>query len=180
MLISSTSCKCLSSLDFYFPVAYNIPRAYDLHGPWEANTLGAIIRPQTSIIDIASALLPLWFDSVPPSKMNLGIAYYGRGFTASNPSCLNIGCPYTGGSLPGPCTTSDGLLSLREIQQIIKQKSLVPQYLPDLMISQVSWDDQWIGYDDDVSIAHKTNWADQHCLGGTTVFSMDFYSGPGR
>lgn len=87
---------------------------------------------------------------------------------------------YTGGSTRGPCTNSVGLLSTREIQEIIKQKALIPEYLSDLMITQISWDNQWIGYDDSQSIGMKTNWANEHCLGGTVIWSMDFNSGVGR
>ena len=155
--------------------------AYDLHGPWEAQTLGAFVRSQTSIVDINSTMLPLWFDGVEPSKINLGIAYYGRGYTLSDPSCQSPGCGYTGPSEPGPCTNSAGLLSLREIEGIIVENNLVPTILPDLMIKQIVWDDnQWMGYDDNDTIALKMQWANENCLGGTVVWSIDFNSGPGR
>ena len=95
--------------------------SYDLHGPWEgkepsfvlmyflsivlnciiASDLRAFVRPQTSVIDINTDLLPIWFDGVDPGKINLGIAYYGRGYTLANTSCTDIGCPYTAGNLPG-------------------------------------------------------------------------------
>lgn len=125
-------------------------------------------------------MLPLWFNGVPPSKINLGIAYYGRGFTISNKSCVEVGCPYIGGNEGGPCTNTNGVLSLREIQQIVKKKQLTPNLLTDLMVMEVSWDDQWIGYDNDATIALKNNWADRNCLGGTVAWSMDFNSGAGR
>lgn len=155
--------------------------SYDLHGSWEASTLGAFVRPQTSIVDINSTMLPLWFDSVNPAKINLGIAYYGRGFTLSNTSCTDVGCSYTGPSNPGPCTDSAGVLSLREITKIIAKNYITPKLLPDLMIKQIVYDDnQWIGYDDNDTIALKTEWADQNCLGGTAIWSIDFNSGAGR
>lgn len=63
--------------------------AYDLHGFWDADvkTLGAIIRPQTDIREIDNNTLPLWFDKLTPAKVNLGLAYYGRGYTVSDPKC---------------------------------------------------------------------------------------------
>ncbi|CZR65426.1 related to chitinase [Phialocephala subalpina] len=147
--------------------------SYDLHGPWEASILGPQIRSQSSIIDISSDLLPLWFDNVPPSKLNLGIAYYGRGYTLQNPGCADVGCPYAGASSPGTCTGSAGVLSLREIQVVIQQQGLTPRLLPDEMIKQISWGNQWIGYDDTDTIALKSNWADQHCFGGLVFWSLD-------
>jgi chitinase len=154
--------------------------AYDLHGSWEASDLGAFVRPQSSIIDIENDLLPVWFDGLNASKINLGVPYYGRGYTLSNSSCTDVGCPYSGTSLPGACTESPGVLSLREIKQIIKAKKLTPKLITNAMVKQITWDNQWVGYDDHDTIAMKMKWGDQHCLGGTTVWSIDFYSGAGR
>jgi len=63
--------------------------AYDLHGSWDAfvPTVGAFVRPQTDIRDIQNDTLPLWFDHLDPSKINLGIAYYGRGYTLTDRTC---------------------------------------------------------------------------------------------
>jgi GH18 family chitinase len=155
--------------------------AYDLHGTWEASILGAFVRSQSSIIDIGSDLLPLWFDSLDPNKVNLGIPYYGRGYTLSDPSCTTVGCPYLGDSLPGPCTESAGLLSLQEINMLIQQDDLQSTLLEDKMIKEIVYDtNQWLGYDDAETIALKRNWADEHCLGGIAIWSMDLNSGAGR
>ena len=154
--------------------------AYDLHGPWEASDLGAFVRPQSSIIDIENDLLPVWFDGLNASKINLGIPYYGRGYTLSNIYCTDVGCPYSGTSLPGPCTESPGVLSLREIKQIIKEKKLTPKLITNGMVKQITWDNQWFGYDDHDTMKMKMKWGDEHCLGGTAVWSIDFDSGAGR
>lgn len=63
--------------------------AYDLHGFWDADvkTLGSLIRPQTDIREIDNDTLPLWFDKLDPSKVNLGLAYYGRGYTVADSTC---------------------------------------------------------------------------------------------
>lgn len=63
--------------------------AYDLHGFWDADvkTLGSIIRAQTDVREIEKNTLPLWFDKLNPAKVNLGLAYYGRGYTVSDKTC---------------------------------------------------------------------------------------------
>jgi chitinase len=71
-------------------------------------------------------------------------------------------------------------MSLVEIQQLITQKGLTPTYLPDAMMKQITWDDQWIGYDDADTIKQKKAWADNQCFGGTMAWSIDFNSGAGR
>jgi hypothetical protein len=85
-----------------------------------------------------------------------------------------------GPSNPGPCTNSVGVLGLKEISEIIVEEGLVLLFLSDIMIKQITCDNQWVGYDDNETIALKTEWADEICLGGTAIWSIDFNSGPGR
>ena len=47
-------------------------------------------------------------------------------------------------------------------------------------MKQITWDDQWIGYDDAETVAMKKKWASGYCFGGTMVWSVDFDSGTGR
>lgn len=163
------------SLDFFNFMAY------DIHGSWEAERLGAQVRPQASILDITTNIVPLWFDGVEPAKVNLGIPYYGRGYTLSNPSCTDVNCPYSGPSRGGPCSHSDGILTLKEIGDLIKRENLTPKLIPDAMQKEISYDgDQWMGYDDAETIAMKLMWADEHCLGGTVAWSIDFIAGNGK
>ena len=108
----------------------------------------------------------LWFDALTPSKINFGVAYYGRGYTLANPTCNSLGCPFSGASKPAPCTNFAGVMSLREIQQKIEADNLTPKLLPEAMMKQITWADQWIGYDDDETIALKKAWADGECFGG--------------
>ncbi|KAK4675336.1 hypothetical protein QC764_0076990 [Podospora pseudoanserina] len=150
--------------------------AYDLHGPWDADVkaLGSKVRGQADIREISENTKPLWFDGLNPAKLNFGLALYGRGYTLADPTCNQLLCPFSGGSNPAPCTNYEGVMSLHEIQQLIDRKGLTPQYLSDAMMKQITWDDQWIGYDDDETFAAKKAWADSRCFGGTMVWSIDF------
>lgn len=154
----------------------------DLHGYWDADvkTLGALVRGQADIRDIGNDTVPLWFDELNPAKINFGLALYGRGYTVTSKTCNSLLCPASGPSKPGVCTNGDGVMSLVEIQQLITQKGLTPKYLPDAMMKQITWDDQWIGYDDADTIKQKKAWADNQCFGGTMAWSIDFNSGAGR
>ena len=155
--------------------------AYDLHGFWDADlkTLGAKVRGQTDIREIYNDTLPLWFDNLNPSKINFGLAYYGRGYTLANAGCNQLECPFVGPSLPGPCTKFNGVLSLAEIKQYIRDKGLTPQLLENSMMKQITWGNQWIGYDDPDTIAMKKKFASGMCFGGTMIWSVDFESGDG-
>jgi len=92
----------------------------------------------------------------------------------SDPTCAYIGCPFVGPSKPASCTNFDGVMSLREIKSLIQEKGLVPEYLADPMMKQITWDVQWIGYDDEETIAAKKTWANNLCFGGTMIWSVDF------
>ena len=158
--------------------------AYDLHGSWDADvkTLGSIVRGQADIREIRNDTDPLWFDALNPAKINLGVAYYGRGYTLADLKCNYIGCKFSGPSKAAPCTAQTGVMSLVEIQQLVAthQPKIYPELLKDPMMKQITWDDQWIGYDDDETIALKKTFANNLCFGGTMIWSVDFKSGAGR
>lgn len=61
----------------------------------------------------------------------------------------------------------------------IREKGLEPQLLEKAMMKQITWDDQWIGYDDEDTFAMKKKWASSYCFGGTMIWSVDFQSGSG-
>lgn len=155
---------------------------YDLHGPWDAemSSIGKVVLGQTNIPEIYNWTLPLWYDGLDPSKINMGLAYYGRGYTLADSSCNSVGCAWAGTSKPGPCTNFGGVMSLQELtDSVIPQLGIEPTLLADDMMKQLTWSDQWIGYDDAETIAMKRTWASQHCFGGTMIWSIDLFSGVG-
>lgn len=64
-------------------------------------------------------------------------------------------------------------MSSHEISQLIPQIGVKPTLLGDDMMKQLTWSDQWIGYDDDETIEMKKKWAGEHCFGGTMAWSID-------
>ncbi|RVD89613.1 Glycoside hydrolase family 18 [Arthrobotrys flagrans] len=145
--------------------------SYDLHGSWDGNnpTLGPKIRPQTDIREIYNNTKPLWFAKLNPAKINFGIAYYGRGYTVADRSCMTLGCTFSGPNKAAPCTNFGGVMSAREIQDVINSKGVKPTLLSGPMIKELKWDDQWMGYDDDETINMKLGVANDLCLGGSMV-----------
>jgi chitinase len=102
----------------------------------------------------------LWFDGLDPKKINFGLAMYGRGYTLADPNCNSLGCHFLGASKPAECTNSPGVMSLAEIKRRAKELNIKPEYLPDSMMKQLTWDDQWIGYDDEETFVKKKEFAD--------------------
>ncbi|KAF2661015.1 glycoside hydrolase family 18 protein, partial [Lophiostoma macrostomum CBS 122681] len=155
--------------------------AYDLHGAWDKDFpwYGPKIRFHADIRDIHKNIQTLWFAGLDSRQVNLGIPYYGRGFTVSDKNCMTENCAFKGASHAGECTEQDGFLSNNEIWGIIREKNLKPELNKDAMQKQVTWDDQWIGFDDGDSIGMKYQYANQACLGGMMIWAVDFDSGPG-
>ncbi|KAM7214561.1 Glycoside hydrolase superfamily, partial [Rhypophila decipiens] len=155
--------------------------SYDLHGFWDGlnENLGSVIRGQTGIDEITNNTAPLYFAGLDFGKINFGLANYGRGYTVASKSCTDLGCTFSGPSKPFLCTNSAGVMSLTEIENLIKSKNLEPKLLGPQMTKSIQWDDQWMGYDDAETFALKKAWADDFCFGGTMAWSVDYHSGVG-
>ncbi|CAE7031890.1 hypothetical protein PTNB73_05160 [Pyrenophora teres f. teres] len=146
---------------------------YDLHGSWDSSSQG--IKPHTDLAEIDSTLDLLWSHKIDPTKVLMGVANYGRGYTVADTSCNYYGCQFTGASKPGDCTKSGGFLSACEINRIIGAKNLKPHIIAGgAGVKEISWDDQWVGYDDQETLGLKLDLANRHCLGGTALWAIDF------
>lgn len=147
---------------------------------WDIQGLAEVtIRAHTDMAVIQNDTTALWAAHLDPHKVNFGLANYGHGYTLRDTNCHTAGCPFTGRSKPAPCTNAVGFISETEINALIKDRSLKPAFA-NLMAKQITWDDQWIGYDDDETRAQKIAWAAQQCFGGTITWSVDLASGEGR
>jgi hypothetical protein len=58
----------------------------------------------------------------------MGIAYYGRSYKLKDPSRGRMGCSFVPekGGAPGKCTGAAGIISNREIRQLIKDDNITP------------------------------------------------------
>lgn len=153
--------------------------AYDLHGYWDADvkTLEPIVRGQADIREIYNDTIPLAYAGVDFNKINLGVAWYGRGYTLSDPSCNTLGCGFTGPNKPAACTNSAGVMSLKEIQDMIDNGEAESNLLEDAAMKELVWDDQWVGYDDEETVELKRKFANNYCFGGLMAWSVDFEPG---
>ncbi|KKZ62236.1 chitinase [[Emmonsia] crescens] len=161
---------------------------YDIHGIWDGNNKWTqqAINPHTNLTEISSGLDLLWRNSVPPEKVSLGLAFYGRSFTLADPSCTSPGCAFkrgdnetSGGAEPGLCTLNSGTLSDYEINMVLKEKSPEVIYHQDSGVNWITWDnDQWVSYDDGRTLKQKADFGNKLCLGGTFAWAIDL-GGPG-
>ncbi|KAK2846372.1 hypothetical protein FQN49_005786, partial [Arthroderma sp. PD_2] len=59
-----------------------------------------------------------------------------------------------------------------EIDEIVEEKGLKTSLDKDAMVKIVSWDDQWVTYDDEQTLAMRTAYARKRCLGGVMVWAI--------
>ncbi len=60
--------------------------AYDLHGVWASDSKQRKVRGQTDADEIYNDIIPLSFEGLDFSKINFGMALYGRGFKLAGES----------------------------------------------------------------------------------------------
>lgn len=149
-------------------------RSYDLHGTWDkGNTwTGNFLNAHTNLTEIDTALDLIWRNSIEPSKVVLGLAFYGRAFTASSASCLEPGCRFESGGVRGKCSKAVSVLLNSEIDDIIRERGITPKFYQDAAVKVASWDDQWVAYDDIETLKIKSQYAQSRCMGGVMVWAI--------
>ncbi|KAF2032665.1 hypothetical protein EK21DRAFT_86973 [Setomelanomma holmii] len=99
----------------------------------------------------------------------MSIAYYRGTYKLSKTSCIKTGCSFVAGE-GGPtgfCTNFPGVLSNREIKQLIKDEGITPYFNQAAMVKYFIYaSNSWVGSDDAETYALKEAFADDHCLGG--------------
>lgn len=151
--------------------------AYDLHGTWDIGNewTGAILDAHTNLTEIESSMNLLWWNNITSSKVNLGLAFYGRSFTIASSNCDTPGCAYLSAGDEGVCSASAGILLSSEIEQIMSDNDLTPVFYKDAAVKAITWDnDQWVSFDDQETFKIKSDFAKSQCLGGVLVWSVDY------
>ncbi|CAL1528693.1 unnamed protein product [Lymnaea stagnalis] len=158
---------------------------YDFHGPW-GNTLGfnSPLYASPSESGWSTQLNLDWVAKyyvslgAPKSKLNLGIATYGRTFHLANANNHNIGATVSGTGTAGPITKDAGSLAYYEVCDIIKAGGHVTfdnsQRNPYILQGS-----NWIGYDNQQSVKEKACYAVKNGYGGVMFWelSLDDFSG---
>ncbi|MFE0042084.1 glycoside hydrolase family 18 protein [Streptomyces albireticuli] len=146
---------------------YN-PMTYDYFGAWDAKGPTAPHSPLTSYSGIPKAgynsdatIQKLKSLGVPPSKLLLGIGFYGRGWTGVTQSA-------PGGTATGPAagSTEKGF----EDYRILKSKCPANGTVGGTAYAKCGSD--WWSYDTPATIAGKMAYKNQQGLGGTFFWEL--------
>ncbi|KAF9630004.1 putative glycosyl hydrolases family 18 protein [Lasiodiplodia theobromae] len=149
--------------------------SYDLHGVWDReNPIGSHIYGHTNLTEMKLAFDLFWRNDVPAKKLNMGLGFYGRAFQLEDPSCSKPGCRFKGGATKGACSGESGILSYREIKEIIKTDKLKPYHDKTAGVKYITYrGDQWVSFDDDDTFKQKKELAADLGLGGFLIWAVD-------
>ena len=109
----------------------------------------------------------------PKSQLIVELAFYGKTFTLLDPSQHSLHAPFSGDGDPGPYTNDPGHLVYYEICQKVQQEGWTREYDNIGAASYAYKGNQWVGYDDEQSIAAKVNFIKQKGYGGAMIWAID-------
>jgi len=108
-----------------------------------------------------------------PNKVLLGITLYGRTRALLSNSQTSIGDRAFGLGPPGPFTQTSGLLAWFELCTKLKDERFTETYDSNYGVAYAYNDYDWVGYENNRSLAEKVNYAKSKRLGGIMVWSLD-------
>lgn len=121
----------------------------------------------------------LWVDmGAPKEKLIVGVAFYGRTFTLSDPNNNGLGAyirrwDSEGGS-PGKYTNASGFLAYYEVCENLKNdKGWIRKYDDIGKVPYTHKGTDWVGYEDEDSIRIKMQWIKDEGYGGGMVWAID-------
>lgn len=148
---------------------------YDLFGSWDdqSDWIGPHVYGHTNLTVIQNALSLLWRNGVPANQVNLGLGFYGRTYTLSDPKCDRPGCGFSGPGVVGQCSGEPGYMSYQDIARIRKksQAPVVTDKKDTIKYFRYD-DDQWVSFDDEETIQWKVDFANKQGLRGLFIWAV--------
>ena len=150
--------------------------SYDLHGMWDQHNrfTGPYLEGHTNITEIDAGLDLLWRNDIDPGNVVMGLAFYGRSFTMSDPSCYTPGCTFSTAGVQGDCSTTAGILTYSELASRNTTLNTQTYYDAKSTVKYTTYEySQWISYDDEQSFYDKKTFLSSRCLSGFMIWALD-------
>ncbi|KAF9617596.1 hypothetical protein IFM89_037659 [Coptis chinensis] len=138
------------------------PMCFDYHGGWNATITGepALLYDSTSNISTSYGI-ESWINAgVPPKKLVVGLPLYGRTWQLKDPNVNGIGAPAVG---IGP---GSGIMPYTDVVDFNVNNNATVVYDKKTVSTYSYAGTTWIGYDDQLSITGKVEYAYYNGLGG--------------
>uniref|UniRef100_A0A182PAD7 chitinase n=1 Tax=Anopheles epiroticus TaxID=199890 RepID=A0A182PAD7_9DIPT len=153
---------------------------YDLRGSWNGFT--DVHSPINNRPFDTGALKDLnvkggiqhWIkNGCPARKIVLGVPLFGRTYTLQNGDVHGLAAPTIGPGHAGPHTKDAGYRAYFEICTDLKQSAWTIDWDERGMCPYAYFGDQWVGYENHISIMEKARFAKSQGLAGVYAFSLD-------
>lgn len=156
--------------------------AYDLRGQWNRFTdMHSILykraadSPYFQDLTIAEGMKRLVRMGAPKQKLMLGIAFYGRSYVLRNTTKNGVKARIKFGTNPdpGPYVRSYAIKAYYEVCAALKSGGWTRVFDEEAKCPYAYKGDQWVGYEDEDSVAHKMDFILREGYGGVMVFNND-------
>ncbi|CAG2118965.1 unnamed protein product, partial [Medioppia subpectinata] len=160
-----------------YDVAYDIPAmakaldymcvmTYDMHGVWDQK-----LGHHGAFGLFLNWTLPYVAKGFPKQKIMMGVPFYGRGFTMTDPAKHYAGNAITGvGNTPAG---DNGESMYSELCDLVKTKGWTKLRNSHYGSDPYAYHDHiWVGYDDPFQAYDKAKWAKDHGFGGIMVWEI--------
>lgn len=146
---------------------------YNLRGSWHRKTDCPTIM-KGRVPNVPDSIVAWLNSGMPPHKINLGLAVYGRTYMLKSPEVYGLGAPTMGKGPAGMYTKKSGVLAYYEIC-LIKWLHMTSQNESACGNPYASIDDMWVAYEDPSSITYKIRTLTQKLnLNGISFWALDF------
>lgn len=155
---------------------------YDYHGKWDKKTghnAPLHSRPtepaKDQTLNVEYTLAYLLKRGAKPEKTVLGVPLYGRAYTLMNPNSNKMGAPAKDTAFQGPYTREDGFLGYNEIcvEKLNQEAPWTSVWEEHHLAPFMYRGDSWLSYDNERSIALKSQFAYDKGLAGVMTWSID-------
>ncbi|CAH0390045.1 unnamed protein product [Bemisia tabaci] len=151
---------------------------YDYHGQWDKQTghvAPMYAHPEDEDVTFnANWTLHYWVKKgAAREKLVFGMPMYGQSFSLADRTQNGLNSPTYGGGEAGEETRARGFLSYYEICQRIKNGWKVIRDEYGAMGPYAIYGDQWVSFDDQAMIRHKSEFVYHNKLGGAMIWALD-------
>ncbi|XP_055600306.1 probable chitinase 10 [Uranotaenia lowii] len=153
--------------------------AYDYHGQWDKKT-GHVAPMYEHPDDFdktfnANFTVHYWIEQgADPRKLVMGMPMYGQSFSLADNNDHDLNAKTYGGGEAGESTRARGFLSYYEICMNIRNKQwTVVRDRKGRMGPYAYKGDQWVSFDDQFMIRHKSEYVKAMGLGGAMIWALD-------
>ena len=117
----------------------------------------------------------LIFVGAPREKLVMGVPFYGRSFTLADANNHNVGAAHMGRGMAGKYSVEPGIVGFNELCEIFQKQPTQwnLEWENNQMVPYAYSGRQWIGYENEKSIALKADYVKKENLGGIMIWSIE-------